>query len=128
MTKQGQGQFSRQQEAMIMDFLGIPREEGNFIRKEPLSMETLVGQFIDRHGLNEPQVRPEQVLVEAWESVFGSFSERCFPVKLTAKGLLVISVSNATLRSEIRFMKHEILGKIQKLNGCKGIVDLVIRG
>lgn len=120
--------FSRQQEAILMEFLEIPREQGNFVSKEPMTMGTLVEKFIDRHGLDQPEVKPEQVLVEAWESVFGSFSERCFPLKLTDSGVLIISVSNATLRSEIRFMKRDILNKIQKLNACQGIVDLVIRG
>ena len=120
--------FSRQQEAIIMNFFGIPREEGDFMSKDPVTMEALVGQFIDRHGLDQPGLRPEQVLVEAWESIFGSFSQRCFPVKLSESGVLIISVSNATLRSEIRFMKREILKKIQKLEACEGIVDMVIRG
>lgn len=123
-----QGHFSRQQEAIIMEFLGIPRESANFSSKEPVTMEALVGQFIDRHGINHSEVKPEQVLVEAWESIFGSFSQRCFPVKLTDSGVLIISVSNATLRSEIRFMKREIVRKIQKLEACQEIKDLVIRG
>ena len=57
-----------------MNFLGIPREEGDFMSNDPVTMEALVGQFIDRYGLDQPGLRPEQALVEAWESIFGSFS------------------------------------------------------
>lgn len=123
-----QKSFSRQQEAIILEFLGIARENADFTSKEPVTMEALVGHFIDRHGLDQFEVKPEQALVEAWESVFGSFSQRCYPIKLTEAGVLIISVSNATLRSEIRFMKHEILEKIQKLPACQCIEDLIIRG
>jgi len=65
--------------------------------------------------------------VESWETVFGSFSERCYPIKLTDSGTLIVSVTNSTLRAEIIFKKNEILQRIKQLKYCEEIQDLVIR-
>ncbi|MFL2847982.1 MAG: DciA family protein [Coraliomargaritaceae bacterium] len=117
--------FSRKHELIISEFLGIPGRDCNFSQKDPLSIEDLVTHFINRYDLE--RAKPEQILVESWEVVFGSFSERCYPVKLTDSGTLIISVTNSTLRSEIIFKKNELLGRIQKLNYCEGIKDLAVR-
>lgn len=127
MTKQNSlNSFSKKHEALISEFLGIPVRDCNFSQKEAMSIEDLVTHFVDRYDLERP--KPEQILVESWETVFGSFSERCYPVKLTDSGTLIISVTNSTLRSEIIFKKIELLQRIQKLNYCEGIKDLVVRG
>lgn len=117
--------FSRKQEAIIANFLGVPSRDCNFSQKEPMSIEDLVGHLVERYDLERP--KPEQVLVEAWDVVFESFSERCYPVKLTDSGTLIISVTNSTLRSELIFKKNEFLERIKQLNYCEGINDLVIR-
>jgi hypothetical protein len=90
-----------------------------------MSIEDLVVHFVERYDLERP--KPEQVLVESWDSVFGSFSERCYPVKLTDAGTLIVSVTNSTLRAEIIFKKNEFLQRIQALKYCEVIKDLVIR-
>jgi hypothetical protein len=117
--------FSKKHEAIISEFLGIPSRDCNFSQKDPMRIEDLVTHFVERYDLERP--KPEQILVESWEAVFGSFSERCYPVKLTDSDVLIISVTNSTLRSEIIFKKKELLGKIQKLNYCEKIKDLVVR-
>lgn len=117
--------FSKKQEAIIANFLGVPNRDCNFSQKEPMSIEDLVVHFVERYDLERP--KPEQVLVESWDSVFGSFSERCYPVKLTDAGTLIVSVTNSTLRAEIIFKKNEFLQRIQALEYCEVIKDLVIR-
>ena len=117
--------FSKKQEAIIANFLGVPNRDCNFSQKEPMSIEDLVVHFVERYDLERP--KPEQVLVESWDSVFGGFSERCYPVKLTDAGTLIVSVTNSTLRAEIIFKKNEFLQRIQALKYCEVIKDLVIR-
>ena len=117
--------FSKKQEAIIANFLGVPSRDCNFSQKDPMSIEDLVVHFVERYDLDRP--KPEQILVESWDTIFGSFSERCYPVKLTDSGTLVISVTNSTLRTEIIFKKNEFLQRIQQLQYCDGINDLVIR-
>ena len=117
--------FSKKQETIIANFLGVPSRDCNFSQKDPMSIEDLVVHFVERYDLERP--KPEQILVESWDSIFGSFSERCYPVKLTDSGTLVITVTNSTLRTEIIFKKKEFLQKIQQLQHCDSINDLVIR-
>ena len=117
--------FSKKQEVIIANFLGVPSRDCNFSQKDPISIENLVVHFVERYDLGGP--KPEQILVESWDFIFGSFSERCYPVKLTDSGTLVITVTNSTLRTEIIFKKEEFLHKIQQLRHCDSINDLVIR-
>ena len=117
--------FSKKQEAIIANFLGVPNRDCNFSQKEPMRIEDLVVHFVERYDLERP--KPEQILVESWDTVFGSFSERCYPVKLTDSGTLIVSVTNSTLRAEIIFKKNEILQRIKQLKYCDEIQDLVIR-
>ena len=117
--------FSKKQEAIIANFFGVPSRDCNFSQKDPMSIEDLVVHFVERYDLERP--KPEQILVESWDAIFGSFSERCYPVKLTDSGTLVISVTNSTLRTEIIFKKNEFLKRIQKLQYCDDIKVLVIR-
>ena len=117
--------FTRKQELIIANFFGVPSKDCNFSQKDPLSIEDLVTHFVERYDLERP--KPEQILVESWDAIFGSFSERCYPIKLTDAGSLVISVANSTLRTEIIFKKNEFLQRIQKLQYCDDIKDLVIR-
>ena len=73
-----------------------------------MSIEDLVVHFVERYDLERP--KPEQILVESWDTIFGSFSERCYPVKLTDSGTLVISVT-------IRPFERRSFSK--KMNFCK---------
>ena len=117
--------FSKKQEAIIANFLGVSNRDCNFSQKDPMTIEDLVVLFVERYDLERP--KPEQVLVESWDEVFGSFSERCYPVKLTDTGTLIVSVTNSTLRSEIIFKKNEFLHRIKQLQYCEDIKDLVVR-
>ena len=117
--------FSKKQEAIIANFLGVPSRDCNFSRKDPTSIKDLVVHFVERYDLDRP--KPEQILVESWDTILGSFSDRCHPVKLTDSGTLVISVTNSTLRTEIIFKKNEFLQSIQQLQYCDWIKNLVIR-
>ena len=117
--------FSKKQEVIIANFLGVPSRDCNFSQKDPISIENLVVHFVERYDLGG--AKPEQILVESWDSIFGSFSERCYPAKLTDSGTLVIIVTNSTLRTEIIFKKKEFLQKIQQLQHCESINNLVIR-
>ncbi len=119
--------FSQQQEKVIGEFLGIPKESFFHSTKDPIPFENLVNNFITRHKLDKELVKTEQVLFESWEYIFGSFSERCHPVKITHRGCLIISISNPTLRSEINFRKDEILAKIRGFKACEEIKDLLFK-
>ena len=66
--------------------------------------------------------------IENWEKIFGpNLCERCHPVRIKDEHTLIVSVTNQTLRSELQFMKRSVLKKVQALEYCGEIKELVIR-
>ncbi|WP_269523482.1 DUF721 domain-containing protein [Coraliomargarita parva] len=119
--------FSKQIDDMIADFRGLPRDgESTSSRRVPVALENLIVVLEEQYKLEKPS--PERSLVENWEAIFGpSLAARCHPVRIK-NGTLVISVTNPTLRSEVNFRKRGILRKIQELDYCADITDIVTRG
>lgn len=118
--------FSKNIEDVIADFRGLPRTVTAASRREPTALDSILVVLQEKYKLEKPS--PERTLVENWEKIFGpSLCERCHPVRIKDEHTLIISVTNQTLRSEIQFMKRSILKKIQTLEHCDEIKELVIR-
>ncbi|MGB0408946.1 MAG: DUF721 domain-containing protein [Opitutales bacterium] len=117
--------FSKSIEDVIADFRGLPRTVSASSRKDPLALDNLLVLLQEQYKLEAPS--PERSLVENWGEVFGSLAGRCNPVRIKDSRTLVISVTNQTLRSELQFQKRSILQRIQKLDHCEEIRELVIR-
>jgi len=119
--------FSKSIEDIIADFRGLPRTVSVSSRKDPIPLDNLLVILKEKYKLEKPSA--ERALVENWEAVFGSsLAGRCHPVQIKDGHTLIISVTNQTLRSELQFRKRAILKKIQTLEHCDGIRELVIRG
>lgn len=118
--------FSKNIEDVIADFRGLPRTVSASSRRDPYALDSLLTVLQEKYKLEQPS--PERALVENWERIFGSsLAERCHPVRIKDNSTLVISVTNQTLRAELQFQKRTILKRIQSLEYCKEIKDLVIR-
>ena len=113
-------------EDLISDFLGLPRNQTQPSKRAPASIHTLMVMLRERYKLEQPS--PERSLVENWEKIFGKLAGRCNPLRIKDGTVLIISVTNQTLRAELQFQKNSLLKKIQKLEHCESIKDLVIRG
>lgn len=119
-------QFSKNIEDVIADFRGLPHTVTASSRREPTPLDNILVILQEKYKLEKPS--PERTLVENWEKIFGpSMCERCHPVRIKDENTLVVSVTNQTLRSELQFMKRSVLKKIQKLEYCSDIKELVIR-
>ena len=117
--------FSKNIEDVIADFRGLPRTVTASSRREPMQLDSLLVVLQEKYKLEKPS--PERTLVENWEKVFGpSLCERCHPVRIKDEHTLIVSVTNQTLRSELQFMKRSVLKKIQDLEHCGEIKDIVI--
>mgnify|MGYP001997773835 FL=1 len=118
--------FSKNTEDMIADFRGLPHTVTRSSRREPTALDGLLVMLQEKYRLEKPS--PERSLVENWEAVFGaSLCERCHPVRIKDEDTLIISVTNQTLRSELQFMKRAVLKRIQSLEHCADIKDIVVR-
>jgi len=118
--------FSKKNEDIIADFRGLPRTVTTSSLKDPVTLDNLLVLLQEQYKLEQPSA--ERILVENWESIFGSsLSRRCHPVRIKDGHSLIISVTNQTLRSELKFQKRAILKKINSLEYCKDIKDIVVR-
>ncbi len=117
--------FSKNIEDIIADFRGLPRSVTASSRKDPVPLDNLLVVLQEKYKLEQPS--PERVLVENWEAIFGNLAGRCNPVRIKDERTLIISVTNQTLRSELQFRKRAILKKIQSLEHCGAISEIVIR-
>jgi predicted nucleic acid-binding Zn ribbon protein len=118
--------FTKNVEDVIADFRGLPRTVTASSRREPAPLDSVLVILQEKYKLEAAS--PERTLVENWESVFGAnLSERCHPVRIKDTHTLIVSVTNQTLRSELQFMKRSILKRIQALEHCGDIKDIVIR-
>ena len=118
--------FSKKTEDLIADFRGLPRVVSDSASRAPVPLGNLIVVLTEQYKLEEPS--PERSLVENWGHVFGKLAGRCNPIRIKDNHILMISVTNQTLRSELQFRKREILRKIHKLDHCGEIDELVIRG
>ena len=117
--------FSKNIEDIIADFRGLPHTVTASSRREPTPLDNILVVLQEKYKLEKPS--PERTLVENWEHVFGKLAGRCNPVRIKDDTTLIISVNNQTLRSELQFMKRSFLKKIQALEHCSEIKDIVIR-
>lgn len=118
--------FSKNTEDIIADFRGLPHTVTSSSRREPTALDSLLVVLQEKYRLEKPS--PERSLVENWEAVFGSsLCERCHPVRIKDEDTLIIAVTNQTLRSELQFMKRAVLKRIQSLEHCADIKDIVVR-
>ena len=117
--------FFKYRENLISDFLGLPRSQNQNFKRAPASIDSLMVLLREKYKLEQPS--PERSLVENWETIFGKLAGRCNPLRIKDGTVLIISVTNQTLRAELQFQKNSLLKKIQKLEHCESIKDLVIR-
>lgn len=118
--------FNKNTEDIIADFRGLPRTVTHSSRREPAALDSILVILKEQYKLEKPSA--ERSLVENWEAIFGpKLSGRCHPVRIKDERQLIISVTNQTLRSELQFQKRKILQRINQLDHCSSIKDLVIR-
>lgn len=77
----------------------------------PRKLGDLVGDFLDRHGLEAEVER--QGVVEDWAEVVGSRIAEVTEPRSVSKGVLFVAVRSSAWLMELNMMKHEIL---QRLN------------
>lgn len=118
--------FSKKTEDIIADFRGLPHTVSSSSRREPTTLDNLLVILEDKYHLKKPGT--ERYLVENWEEIFGSnLYKRCHPLRIKDNSTLIISVANQTLRAELLFKKRAILRRIQSIQNCAIIKDIIVR-
>lgn len=118
--------FSKNIEDLIADFRGLPRNTTASSKHPPVPLDNLLVVLKEKYKLEKPST--ERTLVENWVEIFGTkLAGRCNPVRIKEERVLIVSVTNQTLRSELQFRKRAILKKIHTLPGCTSIKEIIIR-
>ena len=117
--------FSRAIEDIIADFRGLPRTTTDSLKHEPVPLDKILTIVKEKHNLEI--FSPERTIVENWNEIFGNLAGRCNPSSIKDGKTLVISVTNQTLRSELKFKKKSLLKKIQTLPHCENISEILVR-
>ena len=117
--------FSKKIEDIIADFRRLPRTTSESSKHAPMSLDSVLEQIEKKYNLEKPS--PERSIVENWNDIFGTLASRCSPISLKDDKVLVVSVANQTLRSELQFRKRTIPKKIQALPFCETISEILIR-
>lgn len=118
--------FSKKTEDIIADFRGLPRTATLSSKRPPVQLDNLLVILKEKYQLEQPS--PERTMVEHWGEIFGNLAGRCNPVRIKDGRILIVSVTNQTLRSELQFRKRAVLKKIQALPNCEKVCEIVIRG
>lgn len=117
--------FSKRVEDVIADFRGLPRTTTESLKQTPVPLDTVLELIKDKYNLERPST--ERIIVENWGEIFGNLAGRCNPLSLKDSKTLIVSVTNQTLRSELKFQKQTLLKKIQALPYCETISNIIIR-
>jgi predicted nucleic acid-binding Zn ribbon protein len=95
------------------------------MQREPQRLEQIIQQFLQEQGLGEIALRAR--LPKAWEAVVGVLAARVSRVRSFADGILVVEVSAATWRTELRLRAEELRQRLNRELGAEYVRELVIR-
>ena len=109
----------------LSHFRGLPRTVTQSTRHKPVLLDTVLEQIKEKYRLEKPS--PERSIIENWNEIFGKLAGRCNPLSLKEDKILIISVANQTLRTELQFQRPALLKKIQSLPYCENISEIRIR-
>jgi len=119
-------EFSREIENLIASMRGVPGDDS---RSRPHRVQP-VGDAIDKllRKYNVGIDAPDHTIRQHWSEIVGSANAAySHPVKIDTKGKLLVLVSHAVVRDEIRLLDTIILQRIRQLNGCEKVVGLTLR-
>ena len=119
--------FSYENLKLVANLRGIPEGEVSFPPK--MTSVRLVGDLVQAifkkyHAQNHSI---EQVLLKNWPLIVGErYTRYCRPLRLTRHNTrLLISTANPLVRQELTFKNKHFLQKIQSVEGCSGIKEII---
>lgn len=106
---------------------GGPSRPGNGPRRPgsgPRAVGDLVGEFLDRHGLDEEVAR--QKATEDWPDVVGPRIAEATEPRSVSNGVLFVAVRSSAWLMELNMMKHEILQRLNDGKPAEHQVDRIV--
>ena len=119
-------EFSREIENLIASLRGLPGDDARTKRRREQPLGDAIDKLLRKYSVGIEA--PDHTIRQHWAEIVGSANAAySHPVKIDTKGKLLVLVSHAVVRDEIRLLDTIILQRVRQLNGCEKVVGLTLR-
>lgn len=118
--------FTRYVENLIANFREVPRKRSRMVDRGAKPLDSIIEVCLERHHIGKET--PEECLLSHWTQIVGErLAGRCSPLRIDARQVLIIAVSNPSLRRELQFHEDRIMTAIRSIEGCAHIRGVYFR-
>lgn len=114
--------FPKNIENLIAQLRGLPQNFARSTLRPAKTIDSLIDVNLKSLKLGQP--RPEEFIMEHWETIVGKKNAHRSCPKIISKGTLIISVANPVVRNELQFDRIRILKHLSTLPGCNRISNI----
>lgn len=119
-------EFSREIENLIASLRGLPNDDARTKRRREQPLGAAIDQLLRKYHIGEDA--PDHTVRQHWAEIVGSANAAySHPVKIDTKDRLLVLVSHAVVRDEIRLLETIVLQRVRQLPGCEKVTGLVLR-
>jgi hypothetical protein len=119
-------EFTRSVENLIASLRGVPTNDSRSRPRRERPLGETIDQLLRKYHIGADA--PDHTVRQHWAEIVGSANAAySHPVKIDTKGRLLVLVSHAVVRDEIRLLETIILQRIRQLQGCEKVVGLTLR-
>ena len=119
-------EFSRPIENLIASMRGLPANDSRSRLRRERPLGETIDQLLRKYHIGDDA--PDHTVRQHWAEIVGNANAAySHPVKIDTKGKLLVLVSHAVVRDEIRLLETIILQRIRQLQGCEKVVGLTLR-
>ncbi|HLP01400.1 MAG TPA: DUF721 domain-containing protein [Opitutaceae bacterium] len=119
-------EFSRDVENLIASLRGLPNDDSRTKRRREQPLGDAIDKLLRKYHVGVEA--PDHTIRQHWAEIVGAANAAySHPVKIDTKGKLLVLVSHAVVRDELRLLETILLQRIRQLNGCEKVVGLTLR-
>lgn len=119
-------EFSREIENLIASLRGLPNDGSRSRRRHEQPLGDAIDKLLQKYKVGIDA--PDHTIRTHWAEIVGSANAAySHPVKIDTKGKLLVLVSHAVVRDELRILEPVVLQRIRQLNGCAKVAGLSLR-
>ena len=119
-------EFSRSVENLIASMRGLPTNDSRSRLRRERPLGETIDQLLRKYHIGADA--PDHTVRQHWAEIVGSANAAySHPVKIDTKGKLLVLVSHAVVRDELRILEPVVLQRIRQLNGCAKVAGLSLR-
>jgi hypothetical protein len=119
--------FSRSIENLIADFRGVPGDESRSKKRNDQPLGAAIDKLLRKYHIGDDA--PDHTIRKHWAEIVGHANAAySHPVKIDGKtGKLLVMVSHAVVRDELRLLETILLQRVRQLHDCDKVTGLTIR-